>query len=369
MNDATTPAGAGANAAPASARNLRPLLRTGLQRLALGFVTLFIVSIIIFLSIEALPGDFAQSMLGRSAAADTVEAYRLMLGLDRPVFERYLSWAAGAVQGDFGMSLTSRPGSIRAVNDMIGPRLYNTFFLAAMTALIAVPLAVLLGILTALYRGSWFDRLINGSTLMAISVPEFFIAYILCYIVISKDMFAFGQLAQILPQWANDGIIWLLSFVPKLPTLAVINESTSFGERVWKLILPALTLTLVITAHMMRMTRAVLINVLASSYVEMARLKGLSKTRVVLCHALPNAWAPIATVIAFNLAYLIVGVVVVEVVFVYPGIGQLMVDAVRTRDIPVVQACTLIFAATYIILNLIADCVAIITNPRLLYPR
>ncbi|MDD9977476.1 MAG: ABC transporter permease, partial [Boseongicola sp.] len=144
---------------------------------------------------------------------------------------------------------------------------------------------------------------------------------------------------------------------------------TPFWERVYKCALPAMTLTLVIVAHMMRMTRAAIINLLASPYIEMAQLKGLSRGRVILRHALPNAWAPIANVIAFNLAYLVVGVVVVEVVFVYPGIGQLMVDAVTTRDIPVVQACALIFASTYIILNLIADIISIVTNPRLLHPR
>jgi len=143
----------------------------------------------------------------------------------------------------------------------------------------------------------------------------------------------------------------------------------ALGERLYRSALPALTLTLVIVAHMMRMTRAALINLLASPYIEMAQLKGVSKLKVVLAHALPNAWAPIVNVIAFNLAYLVVGVVIVEVVFVYPGIGQLMVDAVSTRDIPVVQACALIFAGTYIMLNLLADVIAISSNPRLLHPR
>lgn len=354
---------------PGRQRAIVPLLRTVLQRLGLGLVTLFMVSIVIYLSIEALPGDFAQSILGRSASPETVEAYRQMLGFDRPPIERYLSWMAGAVHGDFGNSLTSRPGALRAVSDIIGPRLYNTFFLAAMTAVVAVPLAIMLGVLTALYRGSFFDRAVNGLTLMAISVPEFFIAYILCYLVISKDMFAMTQLGQLLPSWLSSGIGSVLSLMPKVPTLAAINESTTIGERIWKLMLPSLTLTLVIIAHMMRMTRAVLITVLASPYIEMGRLKGLSSAWIVFKHALPNAWAPIATVVAFNLAYLIVGVVVVEVVFVYPGIGQLMVDAVRSRDMPVVQACALIFAATYIVLNLIADVIAIVTNPRLMYSR
>ncbi|TIW38389.1 MAG: ABC transporter permease, partial [Mesorhizobium sp.] len=162
---------------------------------------------------------------------------------------------------------------------------------------------------------------------------------------------------------------WVLNLVPKFPTLANISDRTPLWEHVWRAALPSITLTLVIVAHMMRMTRAAIINMLASPYIDMARLKGMSPMAIVLRHALPNAWAPIVTVIAFNLAYLIVGVVVVEVVFVYPGIGQLMVDAVKSRDVPVVQACALIFAATYILLNLTADIISIATNPRLLHPR
>ena len=223
------------------------------------------------------------------------------------------------------------------------PRLWNTLFLAGVTALIAVPLALFLGLTAALYRNTAYDRVVNAATLTTISTPEFFVAYIL--------------------------ILFFASLWPVFPSLANIDASTAFGERLYRVALPALTLTLVIVAHMMRMTRAAIINLLASPYIEMARLKGASRSEIILKHALPNAWAPIATVIAFNLAYLVVGVVVVEVVFVYPGIGQLMVDAVTSRDIPVVQACALIFAATYILLNLTADIIGIVTNPRLLHPR
>jgi peptide/nickel transport system permease protein len=225
----------------------------------------------------------------------------------------------------------------------LAPRFANTLFLAGVAAAISVPLALVLGITAALWRGSLYDRAVNATTLSTISMPEFFVAYIL--------------------------ILFLGSLYPVFPSLANVSADTPFWERVYRCALPAMTLTLVIVAHMMRMTRAAIINLLASPYIEMARLKGLSATRVILFHALPNAWAPIVNVIAFNLAYLIVGVVVVEVVFVYPGIGQLMVDAVTTRDIPVVQACALIFAATYILLNLLADIISIVTNPRLLHPR
>ena len=319
-----------------------------LERLGLGLATLFVVSIIIFSAIELLPGDFGQAVLGQSATEETIAAFRRELGLDQPAYQRYLHWVGNAVQGDFGTSFSGRnSGSSgaakRSVVDLIAPRFWNTLFLASVTATIAVPISLLLGITTALYRNSTYDRTVNTATLTTISFPEFFVAYILILL--------FGSL-------------W-----PIFPSLANVNESTPLGERLFRTVLPALTLTLVIVAHMMRMTRAAIINLLASPYIQMARLSGASRSEVILKHALPNAWAPIATVIAFNLAYLVVGVVVVEVVFVYPGIGQLMVDAVTARDIPVVQGCALIFAMTYILLNLIADIIGIITNPRLLHPK
>ncbi|TCP42905.1 ABC transporter permease [Rhodovulum marinum] len=326
---------------------MHPVLTTVIQRLALGLLTLFLVSLLIFSAVEFLPGDFTQAVLGQSATEETVAAFRRELGLDQPAWARYLDWIGGVVQGDFGTSFSGRAASgvnrSREVVDLVAPRLMNTLFLAGMTALVAVPLALFLGITAALWRNSLYDRAVNAATLSTISMPEFFVAYILILV--------FGSLVPIFPSLAN--------VTPEMP----------LGERIWRCILPSATLMLVIVAHMMRMTRAAIINLLASPYIEMARLKGLSARRVILYHALPNAWAPIVNVIAFNLAYLVVGVVVVEVVFVYPGIGQLMVDAVTSRDIPVVQACALIFAGTYITLNLIADILSIVTNPRLLHPR
>ncbi|TIS97926.1 MAG: ABC transporter permease [Mesorhizobium sp.] len=348
---------------------MNPVVRMVLQRLGLGLITLFIVTIIIFSAIAMLPGDFAKAMLGQSATPETVAAFQREIGIDRPPVERYFAWVGQIVQGDFGSSFASRTGYRRTVAEIIAPRLYNTMFLAVMTALIAVPLALGLGILAALYRNSWFDRVVNTVTLTTISFPEFFVAYMLAYLIISRDTFIGTEFAQSLPEWLAASINWVLNLVPKFPTLANISDQTPFWEHVWRAALPSITLTLVIVAHMMRMTRAAIINMLASPYIDMARLKGMSPMAIVLRHALPNAWAPIVTVIAFNLAYLIVGVVVVEVVFVYPGIGQLMVDAVKSRDVPVVQACALIFAATYILLNLTADIISIATNPRLLHPR
>jgi peptide/nickel transport system permease protein len=327
---------------------LHPVIKTVLERLGLGLATLFVVSVIIFSAIEMLPGDFGQAVLGQSATQETIAAFRRELGLDQPAYLRYLHWAGNAVQGDLGTSFSGRnagssgAGS-RSVVDLIAPRFWNTLFLASITAVIAVPISLLLGITTALYRNSIYDRSVSTATLTTISFPEFFVAYILILVL---------------------GSLW-----PIFPSLANVNQSTPLGERLFRTVLPAMTLTLVIIAHMMRMTRAAIINLLASPYIQMARLSGASRTEVIVKHALPNAWAPIATVIAFNLAYLVVGVVVVEVVFVYPGIGQLMVDAVTARDIPVVQGCALIFAMTYIILNLIADIIGIITNPRLLHPK
>lgn len=323
------------------------VIKTVLQRLGLGVVTLFAVSIIIFLAVTMLPGDFAQAILGQAATPETVAAFDKEIGLDRPPVERYLHWVGGVLQGDFGDSFSSMGnlggGHPRTVMSLILPRLGNTLFLAGMAALIAVPLALLLGMLAALHRNGFFDRLINVTTLTSISVPEFFVAYILMLFL---------------------AVRWEVFY-----SLATVGSDTPFFERVARCALPAMTLILVTVAHMMRMTRASIINLLASPYIEMARLKGVSPSRIIFHHALPNAWAPIATVIAVNLAYLIVGVVVVEVVFVYPGIGQLMVNSVSARDIPVVQACALIFAATYILLNLLADIVAIVTNPRLLHRR
>jgi peptide/nickel transport system permease protein len=326
---------------------VHPVITTVLQRLGLGLLTLFVVSIIIFSSIEFLPGDFGEAILGQAALPETVAAFRKELGLDLPMYQRYFDWLGGVLTGDMGNSFSGRASSgadrSRAVAELIAPRLQNTLFLAGMAAIIAVPLSLFLGITAALYRNSIYDRVVNALTLTSISFPEFFVAYLLILI--------FASLTKMFPSLAN------------------IPVDATFFERVYLSVLPALTLTLVIVAHMMRMTRAAIINLMASPFIEMADLKGVSKTNIILHHALPNAWAPIVNVIAFNLAYLVVGVVVMEVVFVYPGIGQLMVDAVTSRDVPVVQGCAMIFAATYILLNLFADIISIISNPRLLHPR
>jgi peptide/nickel transport system permease protein len=307
-------------------------------RIALGIGLLLIVSLVIFWATELLPGDLATQLLGQSATPETVAALRDRLGLNDPAPLRYWRWLTGALTGDFGVSLSND----RPISELIGARLGNTVFLALYAAAMAVPLALLLGVLAALWRNSLFDRAANAGALTAISFPEFFVAYIL--------------------------ILWLAQS-GLFPSMVRISPATDFADRLYMTFLPALTLTLVVTAHMMRMTRAAIVNLMASPWIEMARLKGLSPFRVVVRHALPNALAPIINVVALNLAYLITGVVVVEVVFVYPGLGQLMVDAVSNRDIAVVQAVALIFAAAYIALNLIADVLSTVTNPRLMHPK
>lgn len=309
------------------------------KRLGLGLITLLVISVIIFFMVELLPGDIAQAVLGQGATEENLAALREQMGLNKPAIVRYFEWLGGAVTGNFGESIVTG----ERVSTVITERFVNTLFLAAYAAVIAVPFAITLGVIVALLRNTLFDRVANVLTLTSISSPEFFLGYILIlYLSVKTGMF---------------------------PAIASLSGDMSFGELLNRTFLPALTLVLVVTAHMMRMTRAAIINLLASPYIEMARLKGTPPWKVIVKHALPNAWAPIINVVALNLAYLITGVVLVEVVFVYPGIGQSLVDAVSKRDFPVVQACCLIFAATFILLNLAADVGAILTNPRLRHPK
>ena len=309
------------------------------QRLLLSLFLLLAVSVVLFLGVQALPGDFAQTYLGQSATPQAVANIRHDLGLDQPAVTRYLTWLGHAAQGDFGTSWASR----NSITEQIGLRLGNTLFLAFFAALISVPLAVGLGMLSVLFRDRLPDKLVNVFSLAAISLPEFFVGYVLIF------LFAINFPLVTFPSTVFDGMPFL--------------------GRLEAIVLPCATLVLVVLAHMLRMTRAAILNVMEAPYIETAELKGLSRWRTIVRHAAPNAIAPIINVVALNLAYLVVGVVVVEVVFVYPGIGQYMVDAVTVRDMPVVQACGLIFAAVYIFLNMIADILAILANPRLRHPR
>ncbi|NIQ39370.1 MAG: ABC transporter permease subunit [Proteobacteria bacterium] len=315
------------------------ILKIVSKRIALGVLTIIVISVLIFLGVEALPGDLASAILGQEATPETVAAFRRELKLDLPPHVRYFAWLGDFMRGDLGTSLANK----RPIAELISWRFANTLFLAASAAVIAVPISIILGILAALYRNTLFDRIISMVTLSTISFPEFFVAYILIFLL----------------------AVQLIIF----PSISNINDQMSFWEKIHAIVLPCLTLTMVVVAHMMRQTRAAIINILSSSFIEMAQLKGLKRMRIIVLHAFPNALSPVINVVALNLAYLVVGVVIVEVVFVYPGLGQLLVDSVSKRDLPVVQASGLIFATTYVGLNLAADVLSIISNPRLRSPR
>ncbi|WP_371170493.1 ABC transporter permease [Aliiroseovarius sp. 2305UL8-7] len=318
---------------------MHPILKLVAQRLALSILLLLAASVLIFVGTTILPGDVAQSILGQAATPESLANLREELGMNKPAVTRYFDWLFAALQGDLGTALTNG----RDIVDSLSTRLGNTLFLAFWAAVVAVPLAIFLGLLAVRYRERWPDKLISAVTLASISVPEFLIGYILMFYVGVK----LG--------WA--------------PTVATIYDSMTLGEKLNAIALPVAVLTMVVLAHMMRMTRAAILNVMQSAYIETAELKGLSGFQVIARHAFPNAIAPIVNVVMLNLAYLVVGVVVVEVVFVYPGMGQYLVDHVAKRDVPVVQACGLIFAAVYIGLNMIADIVSILANPRLRHPK
>lgn len=318
---------------------MHPVITLVAQRLALGLLLLLAASVLIFVGTQILPGDVAQSILGQSATPQSLANLRAELGLDQPALTRYLNWLGGIVQGDLGTALTNG----QDIASAMGKRLGNTLFLASCAAIVAVPSAIILGLIAVRYQGRWPDRVISTVTLATVSVPEFLLGYIAVY-------FLSVQL-----QW--------------FPSLATVYDGMTLGEKLYAVSMPVLVLVLVVLGHMMRMTRAAILNVMQSAYVETAELKGLRKFTIIARHAFPNAIAPVVNVVMINLAYLVVGVVVVEVVFVYPGMGQYLVDHVSKRDVPVVQACGLVFAAVYIGLNLVADVVSILANPRLRHPK
>lgn len=318
---------------------MHPILKLVIQRVVLGLLLLLAISAVIFLGVEALPGDTAQAILGQSATPQALANLREQMGLNDPALTRYFHWLGGVVTGDLGKSLTNGTDIATA----IGQRLGNTLFLAGCAALIAVPLALTLGLIAARYAGRWPDKLISAVTLTTISLPEFVAAYFVIYL-----------LTQVFP-----------IFQP----VAMVFPGMSFWAKLNAVALPVIVLVMVVLAHMMRMTRAAILNVMQSAYIETAELKGVSPMQVIWRHAFPNAIAPIVQVVVLNLAYLVVGVVVVEVVFGYNALGQYLVDHVTKRDLPVVQAVGLVFAAVYIGLNIFADVVAIIANPRLRHPK
>ena len=309
------------------------------QRILIGIVTLWVVSVLVFVMTSLLPGDVAQIVLGQTATPESLAAYRAENGLDKPLIMQYFGWLSDMMTGDLG---TSKAGGA-SISSLIGGRLYNTMFLAGIVAVISVPLSVALGLLAAMYPGTWIDRALTFGTLALISVPEFFIATFMVLI------FA-----------VNLG--WL-------PAIAQVSPENSFWEMVRGLAMPLITLIIVVAAQMIRMTRAGILNVMNSPYIEMAILKGVPRKRIILRHAFFNTIGPIVNVIALNLAYLVSGVVIVETIFAYPGLAKLMIDGVQTRDLPLVQACAMIFCGTYVVLIIVADVCAILANPRLRNPK
>ncbi|MDA3887848.1 MAG: ABC transporter permease [Allgaiera sp.] len=315
------------------------VLKLVAQRIALGILLLLAASVLIFVGTNILPGDVAQSILGQSATPQALANLRAELGLNQPPYLRYLEWLGGVLHGNLGHSLTNGQDIATAISG----RLANTLFLASVAAVIAVPLAVTLGLIAVRYRDRWPDKLISAITLTSVSLPEFLLGYIVIYFLAVKFHVA--------------------------PSVATIYPGMSLLQKLHAVILPALVLVLVVQGQMMRMTRAAVLNLMQSAYIETAELKGLRPFLIIARHAFPNAISPIINVVMINLAYLVVGIVVTEVVFTYPGMGQYLVDHVAKRDIPVVQASALIFAAVYIGLNMLADVVSILTNPRLRHPK
>ncbi|GEO14037.1 ABC transporter permease [Microvirga aerophila] len=305
-----------------------------LKRVLQTIVLLLAVSILVFIGCEILPGDVAQVALGQFATEDNVRALRLELGLDRPAYERYLSWLVGILQGDWGQSITTKT----PVATMLSERLWNTGLLALVTTVVAVPLALVLGLLMAVGAGRTWDRSASIVVLGLSATPEFLI----------------GSLAVLL--FAVQ-LRWL-------PAVAYLSPGSGFSQTARALFLPVLTLVIVVTAQIARMTRAIIANLLTQPFVEMAVLKGVPSRRIVGVHALINAVGPLANIVALNIAYLVSGVVVVETIFAYPGLAGLMINAVQARDLPVVQACALIFCATYVIMILVADILAHLYDPR-----
>lgn len=311
------------------------MIRLILGRSALSLLSLLVVSLIIFWCVEWLPGDTATRILGRNATPESLAQLRAQLHLADPALLRYWHWLADALQGDLGTSLVAD----RPVLDYVWVRAANTLTLAGFALVLYLPLSLGLGIWTAAARGRPADTVISVLVLIGMCVPEFVVGIVL------TTIFALG-------------LDWF-------PPLALIDQVRSFGDLVHVLFLPAVTLTAAMTAYAVRMMRENLVEVLDSAYVQLARLKGLPRWRVLLWHALPNALGPALNVTAFNIAWLIGGIVVVETVFNFPGLGRLLIDAISLKDVPVIQAVALLLTAVYIAANLLADVAVLLLNPKL----
>ncbi|NRF09130.1 ABC transporter permease [Agrobacterium pusense] len=305
------------------------------RRLVVMLTTLLIVSFIVFSATSLLPGDTATILLGQAATPEAVAGLRTAMHLDDPALLRFIRWLFGLVQGDLGTSYANN----MAIADLIGPRFINSMKLAGITTIIAVPLALTLGISSAMLRGTLYDRAVTVLTIGVISVPEFMIATL--------------------------AVLLFAVYLKWLPALSLVSEVHTLFDVLRVYAMPVITLTFVVSAQMIRMSRAAVIETLDTPYVEMALLKGAPRMRIVLRHALPNALGPIVNAVALSLSYLVGGVIIVETIFNYPGIAKLMVDGVATRDLPLIQTCAMIFCVGYLLLITTADIVAIMSNPRL----
>ena len=310
-----------------------------LQRIAIGFATLWVVSVIVFVMTSWLPGDVAAIMLGQAATPETLAALRAQMGTDQPLIIQYFSWLGNLATGDLGIS---KAGGA-TISSLISSRIGNTMLMAGLVALISIPFSITVGLFAAMHPGTSLDRIVTFCTLSTISVPEFFIATVMV-LVLAVNL-----------QW--------------LPSTTYLTGDESFWQLLKAVAMPLITLVIVVSAQMIRMTRAGILNVMNSPYIEMAILKGVPRKRIILRHAFFNAIGPIVNVIALNLAYLVSGVVIVETIFSYPGLAKLMIDAVQTRDLPLVQACAMIFCGVYVVLIILADVASILSNPRLRQPK
>jgi peptide/nickel transport system permease protein len=306
------------------------------RRLALGFLTIFLVSVLVFAATEVLPGDAARAVLGRGANATTLAALRRQLRLDAPVPVRYGRWLKDLCTGHLGTSLANG----EPVGTLVGPRVVNSAILLGLTGLIGIPLSIAVGILAALKREQRLDRILSIVTLVLAGVPEFVVGIGLILVF-----------ATVVVQW--------------LPPVSMVAPGVSVLSKPEILVLPVATLVLVIFPYVFRMTRVTMIDVLDSEYMEMASLKGLPRWRLVLVHALPNAVSPTIQVVALTFAYLAGGTVMIEYLFGYAGLGQGLMDAIETRDIPIIQAIVLLLASAYVLLNVAADVASILVTPRL----
>lgn len=311
------------------------MLRLVLTRLGLAALSLLAVSVIIFWCVEFLPGDAAERVLGRNATPESLALLRAKLHLDLSGGERYLRWLTALLSGDLGTSLVAD----RPVGSYIASRILNTALLSGIALLLYIPVSIALGVTTALYRGRLADHAISVIVLIFMCLPEFVIGILLISIFAIK-------------------LAWL-------PPLALISQAQTFGQLLQLIALPTITIVAAMSAYAVRMMRESLIEVLESSYVLMARLKGLPRWRVLLFHALPNALGPAINITALNVAWMIGGVVVVEAVFEFPGIGRLMVDSISNKDMPVILAISMVMTGAYILINLVADLLVILLNPKL----